>query len=661
MDKRLYQDIKYGTNIIPEEEYLETILTIADVASEMVEKTLGPYGKTTMLNDGTFTYPTKDGWNVLKSLRFNDAIFNTLYGVLRQTSFGLAGKVGDGTTNAFVAAVIFIHKIMDFISENKNVRQSDLLVILKNAVDEINDVLLNSDQVKVIDTDGDFSDIFKIANVSSNGNTDLAEIIQTIYQKTKNPNIYVTLDPSEKLSYEIQTGYKLDCKPIRQNLYVNTEDGDFICSDPMLVFVFDHNVNFQTHDKIITTISKYAGSKNRNAVIFAPYFDDVMMNVMGTQLNRMVQAGTIPNIMLVQVPLANNAQRSYLSDIVMLTNGQVFDYGKVKAFNLIFHKMSSDNSIDQAEDELMKVSDYHFETPQEVLDTCSGMTVRFVAGPKYILLQEYEKIVNPKVYQETLKEVREAYRIEKERADKSSNPLQKDYMDAYQRYTRLLGNLGVIHVGGVSELEKHCLKDSVDDAVLACRSAYDNGYVKGLNISMLITIKKLGKTKEGIEKQIYSMLYDVFREVSVKVIENKYPKADKDYEINVVDPGGVSFGVWQTEIGNDIVDLAVDCNIGFDLVKDQFMSDKSCYVVNSARTDVEVLKGMVSILSTMLTSNQFLSINRAYDRTMGQKQRQEMIRQEKVEDWIAIADKVGDVLIKKYTDMLTADDFVGLP
>ena len=34
---------------------------------------------------------------------------------------------------------------------------------------------------------------------------------------------------------------------------------------------------------------------------------------------------------------------------------------------------------------------------------------------------------------------------------------------------------------------------------------------------------------------------------------------------------------------------------------------------------------MISILSTVLTSNQFLSINRNYDRVIGQKQKMEML------------------------------------
>ena len=67
IDKGLYEDIRYGTNIISDKEYLDTIITIADTAADMVVKTLGPYGKTTIIDDGMFTYRTKDGWSILKN------------------------------------------------------------------------------------------------------------------------------------------------------------------------------------------------------------------------------------------------------------------------------------------------------------------------------------------------------------------------------------------------------------------------------------------------------------------------------------------------------------------------------------------------------------------------------------------------------------------
>lgn len=645
MDKQLYEDIKYGTNIIPEDEYLDTLTAIADVASDMVVKTLGPHGKTTMLHDGVFTYPTKDGWNVLKSLRWNDPIFNTLYGVLRQVSFDLVSKVGDGTTSAFVGATVFMHYIKEYIKQG-DFRQSEFLNNLNEVADSIIENLTNSKYVKKIDLDGDFSDIYRIAEVSSNGNTKLAEMIQKIYQETNNPNIYVTLDPSDKLSYTIQKGYKLDCYVLQQKLYRNGEDGTYGESNPMDIFIFDHNVGFQNHQTIISAIARYSNAHGRPVMIMAPHFDDVLLNVLSTQMQSLAQQGQIPNILLVQVPLSMDIHRKYLSDVVLLTNSQVLDYAKVSAFNALVHNL--DHPDEKIEDALLNTDQYMDKTPQDILGMCAGMTRKIIAGEKYLLIQEYETVVNEKIYKNTINDVKEEYLELKRKVEKNSSPLQKEYMDAYQHYTKLSGNLGVILVGGTSDLEKHCLKDSVDDAVLACRSAYDNGYIRGLNLATMNVIKNIMCNKinnpEGSttvdHMHIYQMVYDVFFTMSMKVLENKNPNTVKS---NIILPDESSMIMSNEEILN----YAVENELGFDLVHDKLMTDKDCYIVNSIKTDIEVLKGMISIVSTMLTSNQFLSINRSYDRAMGQKQREEMMRQKKVDESVAVANALINVLEKK--------------
>lgn len=645
MNKQLYEDIKYGTNIVPEDEYLDTLTTIADVASDMVVKTLGPHGKTTMLHDGVFTYPTKDGWSVLKSLRWNDPIFNTLYGVLRQVSFDLVSKVGDGTTSAFVGATIFMHKIREYI-KNEEFRQSDFLNELNRVADTIIDNLTKSKYVKKIDLDGDFSDIYKIAEVSSNGNIQLAEMIQKIYQETSNPNIYVTLDPSDKLSYTIQKGYKLDCNVLQQKLYRNSEDGTYGESDPMDVFIFDHNIGFQNHQTIISAIARYSNAHGRPVIIMSPHFDDVLLNVLSTQMQSLAQQGQVPNILLIQVPLSMDIHRKYLSDVVLLTNAQVLDYAKVSAFNALVHNL--DHPDEKIEDVLLNTDQYMDKNPQDIIKMCAGTVRKIVAGEKYILIQEYENIVNHQIYENTMKDVEEEYLELKRKVEKNSSPLQKEYMDAYQHYTKLAGNLGVILVGGTSELEKHCLKDSVDDAVLACRSAYDNGYIRGLNLATMNIIKDIQSYKNGEKASndkswnmdIYNMIYEVFFDMSMKVLENKTPSTIKS---NIKLPDGSQLYMTNEEILN----FAIENEYGFDLVNDKFMTDDDCYIVNSIKTDIEVLKGMISILSTMLTSNQFLSINRSYDRAMGQKQREEMMKQKKVDETVAIANALIDVLEEK--------------
>lgn len=648
MDRTLYEDIKYGTNIVPEEEYRETLITIADVASEMVEKTLGPFGQTTMINDGTFTYPTKDGWNVLKAFKLNDALFNMLYTLLIQVSFDLVSKVGDGTTTAFCEAAIFIHKVMDYLKSH-DFRQAEFLATLNKVVDELEVAISNSKYVRKVDMNGDYSDIRKIAYVASNGNESLSQMIQEIYQETNNPNIYVTFDPSEKLSYDIQVGYKLDCNPIQQKLYRNSDDGSYIESSPSLAFIFDHNVNFQEHDKIISAISRYASTMAQPVVIFAPHYDDIMLNVLGTSMKSLAQQGQIPNILLVQVPLSMDIHREYLSDITLLTNAQVVDYGKVRAFNAMVFNASHPEE-EKIEDALLNSDQYKFESPQDLIELCAGKIRKIIVGQKYVLLQEYDRVVNKNLYDATMKEVEETYLTLKDKAAKSSTPLHKEYMQAYQHYTKLHGNIGVLKIGGMSDLEKQCLKDSVDDAVLACRSAFDNGYIRGLNLAAINVIDTLDNGDE-MHDDICHMLREVLFEMSMKVLRNKN---NDGYKAKVELPENIDGVLLETNgceaefTNKEILETAIKNEWGFDLIHSKFMTDDNCYIINSARTDIEVIKGMVGILSTMLTSNQCLTLNRSYDRVMGQKQRKETMIQQKVDEWSAIAESVADVLMNKF-------------
>ena len=78
----LYEEVKSCTNIISGDEYKSLFCTIAKVVCDTVSQTLGPYGSTTIIDDGSgFTYPTKDGWSCMNRLRFNDPIYNTIFGI----------------------------------------------------------------------------------------------------------------------------------------------------------------------------------------------------------------------------------------------------------------------------------------------------------------------------------------------------------------------------------------------------------------------------------------------------------------------------------------------------------------------------------------------------------------------------------------------------
>lgn len=651
--KDLHDEIKYGTNIVPQDEYLDTLITIADVAADMVVKTLGPYGKTTLLNDGVFTYPTKDGWSVLKSLRFNDAVFNVLYDVLKQVSFSMVSIVGDNTTGAFVAANKFMHIVIDRIL-TKDYRQADVINMIKEIGEEIIQKIESSKFVKHC-TDENYESIRKVAWVSSNGNDELADMIQDIYKKTGNPNIYVTLDPRTTMSYEIQEGYKYDCNPLQQRLYVNSDDHTYQLRQRSVIFILNHNATYQEHSAFFDFISKYYLSRNVKVFILAPYYDDVLSNMIGMNITKMVNNGKMPNLMLIQIPLSNRAQVNYLNDVILLTGADPVDIGKIRKFNQLIRgefpkeEEKKDEDVYDDEDRIMK---YAFKSPEEIVETCQGVLASVVVGKNYILIENYDSVVNKNVYKETLHEVETEYREMKAKMDKNTTPLYKDYMNAYQHYTKLYGKMGTIYVGGASELEKHFMKDAVDDAVLSCRSAFEYGFVRGLNLTTLNVINDMineipNEERSGIRFEILQGFYDAFFELSLEVFNNANGDKSTHHVTNIVgstDNPGVNV---ITMSPRDILKYCVAHECGYDITSNVIMPDEDCNVLNSVRSDTETIKAIVGILSIVLTSNQFLTINRSYDRMIGIQQRRETIVKNDAERYGAIAEEIYDRLKDK--------------
>lgn len=638
IDESLYNDIKSGMNIIPDEEYKQILLVISELAADMVKKTLGPYAHTTLLDDGTFTYATKDGYTTLKMLQFNDPIYNILFKLIREISFNIVSKVGDGTTTALVAANYFIKELSSMASSSsrfKNARQKEILDALETAKDLIIEKLYSPEYLYTIDRDGDYSDIRKLAYISSNGNDKLADMLQDIYQKTNNGNVFVTFDSGNDMTYEIEDGYRLDCKLLNHKAYINTDEGYCKLTRRTMVAVFDHNVTYSQHGEIITRLSRYANIHNdMEVVIIAPYYDDVMTTVIGSTINSMLQRGQTPNILMIQVPLSLDIHRDYLSDVVMLTNAQVFDYGKVRACNIM--SANEKNPDEKIEDVILNVDQYMGKTIDDIIESSIGYTNDITITDKYFILRGYD--TNSNLYKATLDEVTKAYRLAKDKADKNTSMLNKEYMDAYQRYTKLYGKLATIKIGGASELEKKCLKDAVDDAVLACRSAFENGYVKGLNLTTLTIIFDLisNYDKKDLVLDILKMLLTVFTNTSKDVMKSKYDGNDNA----VWRKGFYSY----SELDADrILYLCMHKNWGFNIVTEEFDTDDNLTVINSVSTDVEILKGMISILSLILTSNQFISINRMYDRKAGKQQ----LLNDKVNNYKAIAGGICDVFKEK--------------
>lgn len=612
ISKALYDEVKSCTNVISGDEYKELFCTIAKVVSDTVSQTLGPYGSTTIIDDGSgFTYPTKDGWSCMNRLRFNDPVYNTIFGIIKQVSFNSVSTVGDGTTTAMVATSAFLEYLYDRLIPNLKASgdfsQSDIIETMSQVTKDLTNELRSSKNVQHIDPDGDFIDINKVAYIATNGNQKFANMIQEIYVKTKNPNIRIEIDNGSPITtYEVERGYRFDCKPIAFNSYVNDEMGIIRKDDkPFKIITFDHNVTYQMHKTIITSISQLASQTNMEYVILAPYFDDIVCSIIQNNADQMRRQGQIPNIMLVQIPTALNMHQLAINDISVLSNSVVFTETLAKVFNTMVHNQTAEKEDDIIHDSVMELPQFaKYEYPQQILEDVSGTIKSAIFEPSEGFIQDYEEYCDKARYEVLMREVKDLYETKKAKAIKTINGLlDKDFLFTQLRYTKLMGNSGIIRVGGISDIQKRCDKDALDDAVLACRSAFENGYVRGMCMEIITACKKILETKSfhaknetynPVYEEIYSAISYAFATVFKTINDNRY-------------------GV---ETDNNVtlkIDFCINHNAVLNLRTETYEMPGEWTVINSVQTDIEILTAMSNILTTIMTSNQFLTMNRSCD------------------------------------------------
>lgn len=614
-------ETKVGLNLVDDEEFGLNLQVVANVAADVVKKTLGPFAKTTVLDDGAFIYPTKDGYSVLSRLRFSDPVQQSIFRMLNQIPFRIVDKVGDGTTTAMVTAAYFINKFRE-TEELLNYRQTEIIDTMKGIQSMMISELRNS--AVSISGDDTYESVYNVAKVSSNGNETLARIVQDIYKQTNNPNILVDMNGNENgVSYEIQEGYRLDCSVLMKERYINTSEGYYSTGGhPHLFIIFNHNVTYNMHSNMInaclTTMrarSAHTGV-GHSLVIMAPYFDDIISATISTAVNTMLQKNpnSIPDVMLVQVPeLSRMQQRKFLSDFAAAGDLPITDATKVKVYEQLRHNAMA-GETEQIHDPTLDIPEYENLTIQDLINTCLGTVTDATFGKNFVTI---DKINTESVrYKSALASAKEDLEEATKKSSGASTTLMKDLMEAQDRMNRLSGKLGIIHVGGGSDLERKCTMDSVDDTFRACRSAYTDGIVPGMNMASIQALRECENTVEynygKLGALLWKVLIDSYYATTSDIIANGYRTLNSIRHNDTL--------MTPLEFAHEISDLIWIDKIGsYDLVTGRTSSPGVITVCNSVETDIEILNAIMSVLNLILTSDQYLSVARYYDKTAAMK------------------------------------------
>lgn len=621
--------VRAGMNVITGEEFRKNFVAVAAMASENLARTLGPYAHTTLIDDGSSIYSTKDGWNIVNRMQFGDGIQNALYGMMKDVSFHLVSTVGDGTTTAIVASNAMIQKLSSdqYKDLTERSRQRDVLQSMHRVKEAIQKQLESPKYLHLVSPDHDYQDIYKIAMISSNENETVSSIIREIYCKTNNPNIHVDLGSGRDISYEIQIGYRLECKPKNLNAFINYE-GNVYKGRNVYTLFFDHNVTYTEHLEIVRSIMELASESGTQILLFAPYFDDIITGAIAEDMNRYIRAGQVPSIFPIQVPLGGGSMQKYFfEDSAMISKSMIFSAENLKHALDVAHPRDEEGRPLPIDNGMKAKIIYELKN---YIKGFAGYCSSVIASENYVIFEEFDR--ESPIFVNTLNAVEKAYNEAREKASKDMSPLNKEYMNLSMRYVRLTGAMGIIHIGAESELEQRCTKDSVDDAVLACKSAFTHGYVAGMNLATIGAALDIANdiAEPAIDRRIASLVADVFRHVTYEVMRNKYPDADP--ESDLVWDANYFHGIDKVSARN-IIQLCIENNLGYDIVTEQFYSGE-LKVINSVRTDVEIIGAMMSIVTHALTSNQMLSLNRKFDKEVGKR----MIHENDLEKYATMMD-----------------------
>jgi len=216
------KEIKYGV------EAREKAVKALEEISHIVGSTLGPGGKTVLLSrrnsaDEISVSHTKDGFNVLNSLRYTDPVFDAVHKLCLQASANSVVSSGDGTTSTIVMAAAFAKALVKN-GNNPQAAARRFRKEIQNAIEAIKQESVASDEA-----------VYKVALTSANGDEELTKfVMDAVSQSSAYGTVIVEKNPMSKDPYKVDkeygyqagTGYSYYlpfAQSIRPNLANNAE------------------------------------------------------------------------------------------------------------------------------------------------------------------------------------------------------------------------------------------------------------------------------------------------------------------------------------------------------------------------------------------------------------------------------------------------------
>jgi chaperonin GroEL len=434
--------------------------------SKAVKSTLGPHGNTVLIESQQHLHGltvTKDGVTVAKSIELLDPVENLAVRMMKEASDRTSTQAGDGTTTSIVLTEALVQAGLKHIKPTDN-RTKVLRELVELSEGVIKDLTSSSTEV----SDDMLTDI---ATISANNDGVIGGIIADTYKEVGKKGI-VTVERSQgSITYsETTMGLKID-RGYSSLMFVNNQKKDECIMEDVLVLVADVDLsNVLQIEEILKPIIR----DGKKLIVIAPcaagFVNTIAANVVKNNLK----------MCIIPPPNFGYKKNELMQDIAISVGATLFS-----------EATGDDLSHIQMSD--------------------LGHIQKCIVGKDSTIFINSTVRDNQAVIDERVAQLEGAY-------EDSNNKVDREFIKS--RIAALTGGIGVIYVGGNTDLEQKEVYDRVDDAVCAVRSALEEGIVVGAGKALYdITVDSSTIAGKILSESLSAPLYQILHNAGLDASE----------------------------------------------------------------------------------------------------------------------------------------------
>jgi len=505
-----------------------------------VKSTLGPSGNTVLIESPHHTHGitvTKDGVTVAKSIDLLDPVENLAVRMMREAADRTATSAGDGTTTSIVLTEALVTNGISMLNDNPEVSRVD---VFRHMVSLTDDVVasLKKKSKKVTK-----QRLLDVATISANNDKAIGKIIAGVHTEVGESGI-VTVEKSmtHETYSEVTNGVKVD-RGYTSPMFINNHKRDECIMEDVYILVSDAEIsNILQIENVLKPIIQ--GGKK--LLIVAPASTNVVntlaANVMKSKLS----------MCNVAPPNFGYKQHELMQDIALSVGATYFS-----------EKTGDDLS-------LIKFSDL-------------GHASKVIVGRDSTVILKDDDSNNAEIKE----------RVAELWVQHDNNPHKQEKEFILTRIASLTGGIGVIYVGGNTDLEQKELFDRVDDAVCAVRSAMEEGILPGAGVALQDESIRLLSDKDSdlsISKKIaYAILSCALLSPMTQIFKNA--------------------GLTTDSVGSE----KVGGSMGYNVKTGKYGDLYKMGVIDPVKVTRTALQNAVSVAVTMLSTDAIVTMARTYE------------------------------------------------